>query len=95
MKIAPIPQRKEPSAWQLEKPIIPLKRPKVVVPKTGDYEALRLYTDPTDTLGAFYTLNVNYFGKGEPEAYLRFQRDLNKAIVGQNLTKVPKKFAVT
>ena len=95
MKIAPIPQRKEPSARQLEKPIIPLERPEVTPPETGDYEALRLYTDPTDTSSAFYTVNVKYFGEGTPEAYLKFQKDLTKAIVGQNLTMGPKKFAIT
>ena len=63
MKIAPIERMEKSLSWRCKKLIIPLNHPKVIVAKKGDYEALCLYTNQTDTLGVFYTLNIVCFGE--------------------------------
>ena len=59
------------------------------------YESLKLYTDPTHTNSAAFTINVPYFKTGTPEEYLLFRKALKKVIIGQNLTSGPAKFATT
>ena len=95
MKIAPILRNDKPSQSQKNQAIIPLERPIKEELVKGEYKSLRLHTDPLDTDSPFYTVNIGYFGSGNPEEYLLFVQDLDKVIVGQNLMSVPKRIATT
>ena len=75
-------------------PPITLNRPKPVEMKKGQYVTVKLRTVPNDDNSQTYDLNVPIFRTGTPETFLEFQRDLTKAIVGQNITTGPGKYAM-
>lgn len=73
---------------------IPLLRPSRPSLVKGQYETMKLRTNPTSTTSPIYELTVVYFGTGTPEEWLKFKKSLDKVIDGQNLTNGPAKFAL-
>ena len=55
---------------------------------------MKLRSDPADPNSQTYDLTIQYFRTGTPEEWLLFQRDLNRVLVGQNITTGPAKFTM-
>ena len=75
-------------------PPIPLERPEKKELQKGEYLVLKLKSLPSDKDSQTYELSIPYFSTGTPEEWFRFQRDLNRVIVGQGLKDGPAKFAM-
>lgn len=75
-------------------PPIPLERPEKVELQKGEYLSLKLQSTPGDANSQTYELSIPYYGSGTPEQWLKFKRDLNRVLVGQNITTGPPKFAM-
>ena len=71
-------------------PIIGLERPEKPTLTKGEYVVLKCRTDPTDDSSSTYDLPIPYYSTGTPEEWLRFERNLEKAFNGQNLTSGPQ-----
>ena len=56
--------------------------------------ALKLKTDPADANSQDYELTIAYFNNGTPKQWLKFLRDLKKALVGMNVTTGPNKYGM-
>ena len=77
---------------QFDAPPIPLERPDRLELDKHHGLVVKLRTDPADADSQTYGLHIPYFSDGDPEEWLLFQRDLLKAIVGQNATTGPPKY---
>ena len=75
-------------------PPIQLDRPEKLKLQKDSYITLKLRTSPADADSQTYDLTLVYFNSGTPEEWLKFQKDLNKVFVGQNLTQGPPKYAM-
>jgi hypothetical protein len=75
-------------------PPIPLERPAIKELKKQEYLVMKLRSDPTDANSQTYDLTIQFFRTGTPEEWLLFQRDLNRVLIGQNITTGPQKFAM-
>jgi hypothetical protein len=75
-------------------PPITLVRPEYAPPKKNDSLTMKLRSNPTDANSQTYELTVKFFKTGSAEEWLLFQRDLNKIIVGQNITAAPSKYSM-
>ncbi len=75
-------------------PLIPLEQPTVKELKKQEYLTMKLRSDPTDANSQTYDLTIQFFRTGTPEEWLLFQRDLNRVLIGQNITTGPQKFAM-
>ena len=73
-------------------PPIALARPEPVELQKGEYLSLKLQSTPGDADSQTYELSIPYFSTGTPEQWLKFVRDLNRVLVGQNLTTGPSKY---
>ena len=74
-------------------PIIGLERPEKPTLTKGEYVVLKCRADPTDDSSSTYDLPIPYYSTGMPEEWLRFERNLEKAFTGQNLTTGPQQYA--
>ena len=74
-------------------PIIGLERPEKPTLTKGEYVVLKCRTDPTDDSSSTYDLPIPYYSTGTPEEWLHFERNLEKAFTGQNLTTGPQQYA--
>ena len=74
-------------------PIIGLERPEKPTLTKGEYVVLKCRTDPTDDSSSTYDLPIPYYSTGMPEEWLRFERNLEKAFTGQNLTTGSQQYA--
>ena len=70
-------------------PPIPLERDDVRSLKRGDYLAYKLRNVPGDDSSPVYELCVPYFGTGTCEEWLKFRNNLEKVLLGQNVTTGP------
>ena len=75
-------------------PSIPLERPLEDKLIKGQYETLKLRTDPADANSPTYEITVPYFHVGIPEKWLLFLKNLWKAIHGQALMTGPQKYVI-
>ena len=75
-------------------PAIPLDRPIEDKLIKGQYETLKLWTDPEDSDSTTYELSVPYFHDGISEKSLLFMKNLWKCIYGQALMTGPQKFVL-
>jgi hypothetical protein len=75
-------------------PPIPLVRPEYAAPKKNESLTMKLRSNPTDDNSQTYELVVKFFKTGTAEEWLMFLRDLNKILVGQNITAAPAKYAM-
>ena len=74
-------------------PIIGLERPEKTTLTKGEYVVLKCRTNPTEESSSTYDLPIPYYSTGTPEEWLRFERNLEKAFTGQNLTTGPQQYA--
>ena len=76
-------------------PIVPLQRPEKKDLTKGDYVTLKCKTRPGDRDSATYDLPIPYFKSGTPEEFLKWKRNVEKAISGQGATDGPSKYTLT
>lgn len=75
-------------------PPIPLERPERQVLEDGNYVSFKLRAVPLDTESQLYSLSVPYFSTGTPESWILFRKNLDKVLVGQNVTTGPPTYAM-
>ena len=73
---------------------IPMERPKNPTLIKGQYETMKLRTTPTEATSPTYEITLNYFLSRTPEEWLIFEKNLDKVILGQNLTTGMAKYAI-
>jgi hypothetical protein len=76
-------------------PPIPLERPERVALESGSYVSFKLRAVPTDATSQLYSLSVPYYNTGTPERWILFRKDLDKVLIGQNITTGPPTYAMT
>jgi hypothetical protein len=59
-----------------------------------DWATFKLRTNPTDKDSQTYELRVLLFEHGPVEEFIRWKRDLNKILIGQNVTTASNKYAM-
>jgi hypothetical protein len=74
-------------------PPIPLDRPERQVLKEGNYVSFKLRAVPTDPESQVYSLSVPYYNSGTPESWILFRKNLDKILIGQNITTGPPTYA--
>jgi len=74
--------------------IIPFDRLEVTVLRKDQYLSFKLRSNPQDEASATYELTVPYYRSGTPEELLMFCENIQKVIVGQNITQGPAKYAL-
>ena len=88
----------QPTAKTGRKPFVPppisLEQPVVKELKKQEYLTMKLRSDPVDANSQIYDLTIQFFRTGTPEEWLLFQRDLNRVLVGQNITTGQGKFTM-
>jgi len=75
-------------------PPIGLARPEIRELEHGEYQRYKLRNVPEDESSPTYELSVPYFGTGTPEEWLKFRKNLEKVVVGQNVTTGPGRYTV-
>ena len=75
-------------------PAISLDRPEPKQLSTGQYLTLKCQNQPGQADSTTYNLSIPYFGQGSAEEWLMFLDNLNKGIVGQNITDGPGRYAL-
>jgi hypothetical protein len=75
-------------------PPIPLERPERQILEDGNYVSFKLRADPLDHTSQLYSLSVPYFSTGTPESWIIFRKNLDKILVGQNVTTGPPTYAM-
>ena len=73
---------------------IPLTRPEKKELHKGDYQTYKLRNNPTEDGSPTYELSVPYFSTGTYEEWLKFCKNVECVIAGQNVTTSPASFAV-
>ncbi len=77
-------------------PVIPLTRPETNVSLTkGEYSVLKCKTTPDVEGSATYDLPIPYFKTGTAEEFLRWKRNVHRALTGQNVTTGPGQYNLT
>jgi len=76
-------------------PIVPLQRPANKDLTKGDYATLECITCPGVADSASYELVIPYFKSGTPEEFLKWKRNVEKAISGQGATDGLSKYTLT
>ena len=95
MLTAPIPKKKTLGKPTLIVPAIALSRPEKKVLTKGQYVEYKCFSVPGDTDSPAYSIQIPYFGAGTPEEWLMFLDNLDKALVGQNITDGPGRYEFT
>ena len=95
MKVSIKSSLKAPSRRQIV-PVIPLSRPeaKGTLGK-GDYTVIKCKTTPNSANSATYDLPIPYFRSGSTEEYLKWKRNVNRALTGQGISDGPGKYNLT
>ena len=76
-------------------PPIPLERPERQLLKDGNYISFKLRAVPVDPESQLYSLSVPYYSTGTPERWIIFRKNLDKVLIGQNITTGPPTYAMT
>jgi hypothetical protein len=76
-------------------PPIPLERPERQVLEDGNYVSFKLRAVPIDPHSQLYSLSVPYYSSGTPEKWIIFRKNLDKVLIGQNITTGPPTYAMT
>ena len=93
MKVV-IPRKASASNRINDPPPIPLERPEKKVLKKSEYITLKLRSNPTEKESQTYDLTLPYYNSATPEEWLEFRLNLDKAIIGQNITKPSDMFSM-
>jgi hypothetical protein len=75
-------------------PPIPLERPERLILEDGNYVSFKLRAVPQDPLSQLYSLSIPYFSTGTPESWITFRKNLDKVLIGQNVTTGPPTYAM-
>ena len=95
MKVSIRSAIKTPSRHQIV-PVIPLSRPEVkCILDKGDYTVIKCKTTPNAANSATYDLPTPYFRSSSTEEYLKWRRNVNRALTGQGITNGPGKYILT
>jgi hypothetical protein len=70
-------------------PHIWLERPHQVALESRSYVLFKLRAVPTNATSQLYSLSVPYYNTGTPERWILFRKDLDKVLIGQNITTGP------
>jgi len=77
-------------------PVIPLARPEAKASLTkGEYSVLKCKTSPDTDGSATYDLPIPYFKTGTAEEFLRWRRNVDRALTGQNVSNGPGQYNLT
>jgi hypothetical protein len=80
---------------RISAPPIPLDRPQREVFEDGTYVSFKLRAVPTDPDSQLYSLSVPFYNAGTPEKWILFRKNLDKVLIGQNITTGPPTYAMT
>ena len=95
MKVSIKSSLKTPSRRQIV-PVIPLIRPETKGSmEKGDYTVIKCKTTPNVANSATYDLPIPYFRSGSTEEYLKWRRNVSRALTGQGITDGPGKYNLT
>ena len=95
MKVSIKSALKTPSRRQIV-PVIPLVRPETKSSLgKGDYTVIKCKTTPNAANSATYDLPIPYFRSGSTEEFLKWKRNVNRALTGQGITDGPGKYNLT
>ena len=94
MKIAQADSKHGSSAKRFIPPPIPLERPVKKSLKKDEYLTFKLRSTPSNDNSSVYEITVPFFRSGTPEEFLIFLKNLNKVILGLNITDGPGKYAL-
>lgn len=72
--------------------VVPLDRPETKELVYGQYEKLRLRTNPANANSTTYDITLPYFSSGTPEEWILWRRNFNKVVVGQRLDTAERKY---
>jgi hypothetical protein len=76
-------------------PPIPLERPERQALEDGNYVSFKLCAGPVDPQSQLYSLRVPYYSTGTPEQWIIFRKNLDKVLIGQNITTGPPTYEMT
>ena len=85
----------EPRRLRITLPPIPLEREERQILEDGNYVSFKLRAVPVDPESQLYSLSVPYYSTGTPEKWIRFRKNLDKVLIGQNITTGPPTYAMT
>ena len=74
--------------------VIPIKRSEANTLEKGHYHMYSLCTSPTSVDSPVYKLAILFFDNGLAEEWIKFWRNLEAVLKGQNVTSGPAKYAV-
>ena len=74
--------------------VITLKRPESKTLEKGQCYTYKRCTSPTSVDSPVYKLVVPFFDKGQAEEWIKFRRNLEAVLKGQNVTSEPDKYAI-
>ena len=86
MKLS-IPRKQQATRRAVDIPPIPLDRQVKKLLVRSQYITLKLRSNLTEDTSQTYDLILPYYNSTSPEEWLIFRTDLNKAIIGQNITQ--------
>ena len=94
MKIASKNTTHKSNSRRFSEPPIGLVRQEKPQFKRGEGLSFKLRSNPTDANSETHELRVMPFSTGTPETWIRFRKDLDKIVVGQNVTTGPGKYGM-
>ena len=93
MKLS-IPRKQQATRRVVDTPPIPLDRQVKKRLVRSQYITLKLRSNPTKDASQTYNLILPYYNSASPEEWLIFCTDLNKAIIGQNISQGPTRYTM-
>eukprot|EP00957_Ditylum_brightwellii_P012351 932766-Ditylum_brightwellii.AAC.1 len=88
-----VPTANKRSNPGMKRAIIPFPRPDPRNLERGQFHTYKLRTTPADATSPVYKLSVPFFNEGNPEEWIKFQRELAAVLKGQNVTLGPASYA--
>ena len=76
-------------------PPIPLERAERKAPQKDECIMMKLHSNPTNESSQVYEIVVKYFSTGTAKEWFRFRKDLDRVLVGQNITEPDAKYSMT
>eukprot|EP00957_Ditylum_brightwellii_P082695 6288498-Ditylum_brightwellii.AAC.1 len=83
------------SNHDVKQAVIAFQRPSLRQLRHGQYHMYKLRTTPADATSPICKLSIPFFNKGTPEEWIKFRRELQAVLKGQNVMQGPTSYAVT
>eukprot|EP00957_Ditylum_brightwellii_P046033 3492455-Ditylum_brightwellii.AAC.1 len=83
---------KQQSNPDVKRAVIKFLRPTPRQLKRGQFHMYKLCTTPADATSPTYKLSIPFFKEGTPEEWIKFQRELQAVLKGQNITQGPPSY---